>query len=349
MNKNFYTLKDSGVAYFFCLVALIGASITLSLIIASISSANNVPVTEVQNYKSVQYLNIFLSSIIFLFIFIGVNRKSKKDFLVASRLKTKFDYRIALISILLSVIVFFGGLNITGLYNHLFAHIFPTGGSIQIETSNFGVFILQIFLLALFPAVFEELVFRGIIYNGLRQKFSAGVAIVISAVLFMLIHMSIYKTFYQVILGLVLGLLVYYTGSIIYGMIFHFVNNFIIILINYVSPNGSVFELVKNGELVSANWGAKEVTLAVVIFLAGVGATILVFYLLKKFTFKHKNYFNLETTSTPLNFELEDSITITKGNKLKNLNNASSPIVWFTMGIAGFILLWIISSCGVKL
>lgn len=349
MNKDFYTLKDSSIAYFFCLVALMVTSIVLSIIVVGISSSNGATPAEVQKYQSVQYINMILSSIIFLFIFIGVNKKYKKNYLVASRLKTKFDYRIVLVAVLLAVIVFLGGLNITGLYNHLFAHIFPAQNTNNVVTTNFGIFIIQVILLALLPAVFEELVFRGIIYNGLRQKFSAGVAIFISAILFMLIHLSIYKSFYQIILGLVLGLLVYYTGSIIYGMIFHFTNNFIILLLNYVAPNGSVFELVKKGELVTASWGATQIILAIVFFILGIGATILVFYLLKKFTFKHKNYFNLEPSPEPLNFKVEEQITLTKDNKVKQQDQGPSHVVWFTMGIAGFVLLWIMMSCGVNL
>ncbi len=349
MNKDFYTLKDSSIAYFFSLVALLGASIAMSILIIGVSSANGAPVTEVQNYVSLQYINMFLSSVIFLIIFVCLNKKFQKNYLVASKLKTKFSYKIALVAVLLAIIVFLGGLNITGLYNHLFAHIFPAGPLNQLETNNFGIFLIQVILLGICPAVFEELVFRGIIYNGLRQKFSAGVAIVLSAVFFMLIHLSIYKSFYQIILGLVLGLLVYYTGSIVYGMIFHFTNNFIILLLNYISPNGSVFELVKKGELVTANWGATQVVLAILFFILGIVVTFLVFYFLRKYTFKHKNYFNLESGPAPLNYEVVDAITITKNNKMKLSSGGPSHIVWFTFGIAGFVLLWGMISCGVKL
>ncbi len=347
MNKSFYTLKESSITYFFCLVAMLGAGLVLSIIVSIISSSTGVPINEVQRYDWILYVNMFLSAFIFLLVFIGINAKFKKDYLVASRLKTKVDYRLCLVAILLGIVVFLGGLNITSLYNHLFAHVFPQQDATNvIATSNFGVFILQVLLLAILPAIFEELVFRGIIYNGLRQKFSAVASIIISASFFMLIHLSIYKSFYQIILGIVLALLVYYTGSIIYGMIFHFTNNFIIILLNYISPDGSIFELVKKGELLTSSWGVGDIILSILFFALGIGAVILIFYFIKKFTFKHKNYFNLEQTSEPLNFEIDENIEVSKKMIFKDTN--SNYKIWFILSIVGFIFFWIMSSCGVN-
>ena len=70
-----------------------------------------------------------------------------------------------------------------------------------------------------------------------------------------------------------LALLVHYTGNIIYSMIYHFVNNFVIILINYISPDKALFEF--------SFWGAKEVVLTIVFLLIAAAVAYLFFRILK--------------------------------------------------------------------
>jgi sodium transport system permease protein len=80
-------------------------------------------------------------------------------------------------------------------------------------------------ILAVLPAACEELTFRGFILTGLRRRFSTGIAIVFSSLLFALYHFNVFQFVPAFLLGLILGLLAVRTGSILPGVLFHFIHN----------------------------------------------------------------------------------------------------------------------------
>lgn len=85
-------------------------------------------------------------------------------------------------------------------------------------------FFLVLFLIAVQPAVFEELMFRGIAfrsYGYLGEK----KAILISAFLFALLHMNLQQALYAFLLGSLFAFFVGRTGSIFASMIPHFFIN----------------------------------------------------------------------------------------------------------------------------
>ncbi|GAB6168890.1 hypothetical protein JCM1393_13500 [Clostridium carnis] len=73
----------------------------------------------------------------------------------------------------------------------------------------------------------EEILFRGILLNGLLNKYSAKVAIPISAFLFAFIHLNFHQGVNAFILGLFLGFIFYKTKSLYLVIFCHFLNNFI--------------------------------------------------------------------------------------------------------------------------
>jgi sodium transport system permease protein len=80
-------------------------------------------------------------------------------------------------------------------------------------------------LMAVIPAVCEELAFRGFILSGLRRLGHPARAIVYSALLFGLTHSILQQQMVAVLLGLVLGLIAVRTESILPGIVFHVVHN----------------------------------------------------------------------------------------------------------------------------
>ena len=79
-------------------------------------------------------------------------------------------------------------------------------------------------VMAITPAICEELLFRGLILSGLRRC-GSWPAIVISSLLFALAHASIYRLLPTFCLGLLLGYVVLRTGSIACSMLVHALNN----------------------------------------------------------------------------------------------------------------------------
>ncbi len=84
-------------------------------------------------------------------------------------------------------------------------------------------------ILALLPAVCEELAFRGFILMGLRRRFPAWTAILLSSLLFALYHMNVFQLLPAFVLGAVLALLTLQSGSLLPAMVFHLLHNALLI------------------------------------------------------------------------------------------------------------------------
>jgi sodium transport system permease protein len=80
-------------------------------------------------------------------------------------------------------------------------------------------------LIAVLPAICEELTFRGYILSGLRHLGSKWWAIGLSAVFFGIAHMMLQQSMAAVAIGLVLGYLAVQTGSLVPCIAFHLAYN----------------------------------------------------------------------------------------------------------------------------
>lgn len=90
------------------------------------------------------------------------------------------------------------------------------------------------FAVGLFAPIAEEFVFRGAalraLLNGTRKPW---VAIILSALLFSLAHLNPAQMLHAFLVGLLLGWMYWRTGSIIPGIVYHWVNN----TVAYVGEN----------------------------------------------------------------------------------------------------------------
>ena len=82
-----------------------------------------------------------------------------------------------------------------------------------------------ILLMALTPAICEELAFRGFILSGLRHFGSKGTAILISSLFFGIMHAILQQSINAFFFGLVLGYIAVQTGSLLPCILFHFSHN----------------------------------------------------------------------------------------------------------------------------
>ena len=89
-----------------------------------------------------------------------------------------------------------------------------------------GATIVFLVSLSVFPAVFEELLFRGAIMQSLR-RFGDPFALAVSSILFAMLHRNFIQGPNALLAGLVLGYFTLRTGSLIPAMVAHFVNNFL--------------------------------------------------------------------------------------------------------------------------
>ncbi|WKN32792.1 CPBP family intramembrane metalloprotease [Porifericola rhodea] len=89
-----------------------------------------------------------------------------------------------------------------------------------------GGLIVGIVVIAVFPAIGEELVFRGLgqrMLHSLTKNHHAGIWI--AAFLFSFIHLQFYGFFPRFLLGALFGYIYYWSGNLWYPIFAHFVNN----------------------------------------------------------------------------------------------------------------------------
>lgn len=130
------------------------------------------------------------------------------------------------------ILVAGGAWSVGVVVNLIQARVFPGAGpSLEKLTELFRSEItalpapVAILVIAVLPAVAEEICFRGLILSGLRSTGTASTAVIGSAVLFGIFHLSAYRIVPAAVLGVVLGLSVLATRSLLPGIVIHAANN----------------------------------------------------------------------------------------------------------------------------
>ncbi len=110
--------------------------------------------------------------------------------------------------------------------------LFPLSQALKeaFETMMVGIpnIYVAVLLLALVPAICEEFAFRGFILTGMEYGHQRRTAILLSALLFGFLHvlLSLFQQLFNAtLLGIILGMLAVRSGSILPGIVFHFLNN----------------------------------------------------------------------------------------------------------------------------
>ena len=110
--------------------------------------------------------------------------------------------------------------------------------------NNLDLFI-NIICIALFPALFEEIFFRGTLqplFSGFFQNHHVGIWL--CSLTFALVHLNIDQVIPMMFLALVLGYLFYYTKSIYTNILIHFLNNSLAIFAYFYQHNSEIAKQV---------------------------------------------------------------------------------------------------------
>ncbi len=96
---------------------------------------------------------------------------------------------------------------------------------------------IMVYSIAVYPAIFEELAFRGVIYNYLTNFLDERLVVIVTAFMFAIVHLNFISLFWLVPFGILVGAMRKRFGTIWYGVVFHFTFNLIAV----------IFDLYKNG------------------------------------------------------------------------------------------------------
>jgi membrane protease YdiL (CAAX protease family) len=105
---------------------------------------------------------------------------------------------------------------------------------ILLEADSLWILAMNIIVIAILPALGEELLFRGVIQQIFQKMFKSGhLAIWVTAIIFSSIHLQFYGFLPRLLLGLVFGYLFYWGRSIWLPVTAHFINNAIPVISSY--------------------------------------------------------------------------------------------------------------------
>ncbi len=134
---------------------------------------------------------------------------------------------------------------------------------------------LCLFLLAVLPAVCEELAYRGFIFGGLLRQQGLLRAIIVSALLFGFNHAVLQQSINASVMGLVLGFIAWRTGGVICTIIVHVINNSLSLIMSWCGNNKQevpewlnwIFQQGTEGWTYNTSWHSFSIVLSIALML----------------------------------------------------------------------------------
>jgi len=134
------------------------------------------------------------------------------------------DSRLGIVDILLVVLLMFLMLPMVYFINYLSMFFTENTTAATISGMMDNPYMLNLLMLAVTPAILEELVCRGVLFHAYKKK-NLLAAILLTAFIFGLLHMNLNQMLYAGVIGIAFAVAVEATGSIYSSMIMHFIMN----------------------------------------------------------------------------------------------------------------------------
>ena len=298
MQKNDFSVNDSSFAFILSIV-IPNALAFLIIIFSSVFISPE----NLENTLFYKILATILSQISFFIVFLIITKKSKVSFKNVKFNKISFKNIIILILISLSCLFLISP--IINVYDSFLTSVGIKASELPIAINKPINLIYLIFSLGILAPICEELLFRGIILQGLKEKGTIK-AVLITSLMFMLMHLNLHQTIYQFVLSIIMCFIYLYTNSIFSTIFVHFINNTLVLLINYFSPQ--LFDY----KFLSTNY----IILALVLFVFG----IYVIYNLVKLLNDKKNNNKHSLKQENINIIQNDFITNNSNLQTKKIN-----------------------------
>ncbi len=180
-----------------------------------------------------------ISSVIFLggaFFVSHLILKAKK-YTVVIPLGTSYNKQASTYLVMLITPI----LMLTTVVINLISQFFQSAAGVEFSSSlddipssaNIADVLISMIVIAVIPAIIEEVCVRGIVLQPLR-RYGDKFAILMSSIIFSLLHGNMEQIPYTLTAGLLLGYVAVATGSLWPGIIIHFINNLIAAVISGV-------------------------------------------------------------------------------------------------------------------
>jgi membrane protease YdiL (CAAX protease family) len=139
-----------------------------------------------------------------------------------------------------------------------------------LSTTSAGGLTVNLIMIAVLPALAEELLFRGVLAKLFRDwTRSNHLAVMISAFVFAAIHLQFYGFLPRFLLGVALGYLFFWSGSLWLPIAAHFTNNFLSVMVEFLFRKGLIPTNAENFGFTTSAWltGFSFITVVLILYL----------------------------------------------------------------------------------
>ena len=245
--RNFFNTTDASRVYLWCLILPLAVGFILLYMTLTIAKGQGVDTTDknviqllYDKYLWFAIASVLMAQVVFVLVYVIYNKINRVKLSSCGVSFKKAKAGTALLSAFVGIIAVWGFLIlIEGIFGNFF-HIFglPKDNGTPLQNNSVGWYLLNLLLLGIIPPICEEIIFRGVIFKGLRNSFSKWTSILLTALLFALIHQSITQFIYPFMLGIVLTTLMEHTGNLLYPIILHLFNNITTITLDFLNQKG---------------------------------------------------------------------------------------------------------------
>ncbi len=251
--------------------------IILQLVVPIVFDILNIPNLTVLILA--EYLILFIPSIIYIIV-------TKQNLSTALHLKP-INLKSLLLLLLFSIIIQ-PSMSLLAAISSL---VFPNNVSEFIMSLNELPLLLALFILAITPAICEEIAFRGAFASGYKN-INIKKAALMNGLMFGFLHLNGQQFLYAFVMGILFTYIVYITGSIFSSMLVHFIFNGGQLLIARIAttylPDNQAQEILSNPDI-----NAMFISIAFYAFLTIVTIP-LIYLILKKLKEFNKENVNIE-------------------------------------------------------
>ena len=177
------------------------------------------------------YLGVIVTQLIVAGVSVLVSLYTKKS------MRETFKLNLPkLRHILGGLLMLFGGVLIGMILTAIASIFFKNSAAEMGDTMSYLMgdsFLISLLMVAVLPAICEELMFRGYIFASLENKLNYKKAIIFAGLLFGAYHMNITQFFATALLGIIMCYVAYKSRSILPGIIMHFTNNALSVVVMY--------------------------------------------------------------------------------------------------------------------
>lgn len=231
-NPNSFNALDGAIAYFIAIFSFFVMNLILPFPLRFLFKAG-------VDYFLINILSAVISQAVILIIALAFFKIKRVGVFTGDG----FSFKLNVIDALMAVLLIFGvdfcftsiHMEFSEYMEVLFGDLGISVPQSLIENSNYlYILIYSLVITPVLPAICEELLFRGVIMRGFKEK-GVSYSIILSALCFALMHGSVAMLILQFLAGIAIAAVVTLTKNHLYGVLMHWASNLFVVL--YALPS----------------------------------------------------------------------------------------------------------------